>query len=185
MTQDLSLYTVSDEYVRYLSEFDKKVTSNKEDNRNFERKYLGTVLSINDIDYFVPLASPKNSDYMADKDGNKTIRKSIVPIIRMAHKERDGIFTLIGTIKFSNMIPVMDSEVKQYDIENEPDLAYRDLVYKQWAFIRSHKSEIYKHAQTIYSQKTKNYKNIGYLDNTVDFLLLEQKAKDFVPKAGE
>jgi len=92
---------------------------------------------------------------------------------------------LIGTIKFSNMIPVMDSEVKQYDIENEPDLAYRDLVYKQWAFIRSHKSEIYKHAQTIYSQKTKNYKNIGYLDNTVDFLLLEQKAKDFVPKAGE
>jgi len=30
MTQDLSLYTVSDEYVRYLSEFDKKVTSNME-----------------------------------------------------------------------------------------------------------------------------------------------------------
>ena len=185
MAQELRLYTVADEYVQYLNKFDKRVTSNKEDNRNFERKYLGTVLSINEIDYFVPLASPKNSDYMIDKNGNKTIRKSIVPIIRMIHRERNGILTLIGTIKFNNMIPVISSEVKQYDIANEPDLAYRDLVYKQWAFIRSNKSDILKNAQIIYNQKTKNYKNIGYLDNTVDFLLLEQKAKDFVAQTRE
>jgi hypothetical protein len=34
-------------------------------------------------------------------------------------------------------------------------------------------------ARTIYTQKTKNVQGIGYLENTVDFKLLEQKAKSF------
>ena len=182
MKQELRLYTVSDEYIQYLSEFDFRVMSNKEESRNFERKYLGTVLSINEVDYFIPLASPKSSDYTVDKNGCKIIRKNIVPIIRIVHKDHNGILKLIGTIKFNNMIPVIHSEIKQYNIANEPDLAYRDLVYKEWEFIRAHKLEIYKNAKIIYNQKTKNYKNIGYLDNTVDFLLLEQKAKDFAPR---
>ena len=177
---ELKLYVISDEYVKYLNEFDKKVTSNKEENRNFERKYLGTVLNVNNINYFVPLASPKSSDYYVDELGNKKIRKSIVPIMRIIYKERDGNFTLIGTIKFNNMIPVVDSEIKQYDINNEPDLAYKDLVYKEWDFIRTHKFEIYKNAKTIYNQKIKNYENIGYLKNTVDFLLLEEKAHEYL-----
>jgi len=50
------------------------VSSNKEEHRNFERKYLGTVLNVDGIDYFVPLASPKDSDYYLDNNGNKVVR---------------------------------------------------------------------------------------------------------------
>ena len=180
MDQELWLYTVDDDYVNYLNGFDNRIVSNKENSRVFERKYLGTVLKVNDIDYFVPLASPKNSDYQTDKAGNRQIRRSIVPIMRIVYKEINGVSTLIGTLKFSNMIPVLDSVVTKYDVKNETDLAYQNLVYKEWEFIRSRKADIFKNARTIYSQKTKSVQGIGYLDNTVDFLLLEEKAKLYV-----
>ena len=179
MEQELKLCTIEDAYVRYLSTYDNRVTSNKENNRKFERKYLGTVLSVNGVNYFVPLASPKHSDFHNDKDGVKRIRKNIIPIIRMTDVEKDGSITLIGTLKFNNMIPVLDSVVMKYDIANEKDVEYQNLVYKQWDYIRTHKSEILKNARTIYNQKTKNIKGIGYLDNTVDFLLLEEKANGY------
>ena len=179
MEQELKLYTVSDNYVNYLNKHDNRVSSNKEENRNFERKYLGTVLNLKDIYYFAPLASPKDTDYYIDDNGNKKIRKSIVPIIRIIHKEQNDSISLLGTIKFNNMIPIIDSVIQQYNIQNEPDQAYRDLVSKQWIFIRSHKTEIYRNAKVIYNQKINNIKDIGYLQNTVDFVLLEQKAKEY------
>ena len=180
MTHELRLYTVADEYVDFLMTHDKRVFSNKEESRSFERKYLGTVLSVNQVNYFVPLASPKDSDFYYDEHGVKHIRRSIIPIIRITHRESGGNMSVLGTIKFSNMIPVLATELQQYDIHSEPDEQYRDLVQKQWAFIRRNKEKIYKHAQTIYSQKKKKTEGVGYLNSTVDFLLLEQKMEEYI-----
>lgn len=41
----LKIYSVSDEYVKYLRQFDDKVYDNKEDKRIHTRKYVGIVLS--------------------------------------------------------------------------------------------------------------------------------------------
>ena len=169
------LYIISDEYVSYLEKFDKRVSSNKEESRKFERKYLGVVLSVNELDYFVPLASPKDSDY----DNDNQIRKSIIPIIRMIHIEKDGSLTLVGTLKFNNMIPVIHSVVQEYDGKNECDLQYRELVNKQWNYISKHINQILRNAKTIYNEKINNTENKGYLRSTVDFLLLETKAKEY------
>jgi protein AbiQ len=49
----LRLYNVSDDYIRYLRNFDKKVFSNKEESRKKERKYLGIVLRVNDFKYYI------------------------------------------------------------------------------------------------------------------------------------
>ena len=179
MEKELRLYTVSDEYVQYLSKFDKKVMSNKEEERKFERKYLGIIFNNNEFNYFVPLASPKGSDYFIDENGDKQIRKSIIPIIRMLYKNSDGETILLGTLKLNNMIPVMDDVVNEYDAVSEPHSAYRDLVYKEWDFIRKNKSQIYNHASILYKQKIRKL-NISYLDNTVDFPLLEQKMKEYI-----
>ena len=180
MDKDLNLCTVDDDYVKYLSKYDRLVTSNKEDNRNFERKYLGTVLNINDIDYFVPLASPKDTDYFTDSDGNLRIRKSIVPLMRIVYRENNGNFTLLGKLKFSSMIPTIETVVLKYDIASETDLEYQGLIYKQWIFIRQNKDKIYKNAKTIYTQKTNKSEGVNYLNSTVDFLLLEEKAKEYI-----
>ncbi|MDA8229112.1 MAG: type III toxin-antitoxin system ToxN/AbiQ family toxin [Desulfitobacterium hafniense] len=173
----LKLYNISDEYIKYLLNFDRKVFSNKEEDRKKERKYLGTVLHINDLKYFVPLSSPKESDYTWI-DGKKVIRKSVIPIMRIVVKNNSGNDELKGTLKFSNMIPVPDCALIDYDVNNEADEDYKILVTKEISFIKSNSESILKNAQVIYNQKTNKY-NINYLKDTVEFLLLEQKCKEY------
>lgn len=77
----LNLYSVDDNYIKYLRQFDEKIYDNKEDNRTFERKYLGVVLTVNGFNYYIPMSSPKKSDY-TDYE-NKIIRNDTKTIIRI------------------------------------------------------------------------------------------------------
>ncbi len=174
----LRLYNVSDEYINFLRNFDKRVFSNKEEDRCKERKYLGIVLSINNFNYFVPLSSPKDSDYLYIENV-KTIRKSIIPIMRIVAEGENGNDELKGTLKFSNMIPIPYSALLDYDLENEPDENYKILVLKELSFIFSNKKTIIRNAKVIHNQKTKNMNNIGYIKDTVNFKLLEQKCIEY------
>ena len=175
----LKLYNVSDDYVDYLKQYDHRVFSSKEDDRNKERKYLGVVLNINNCDYFVPLSSPKESDYKL-VDNIKTIRKDIIPIIRIVVKNSKGKDELKGTLKFSNMIPVPSIALINYDVNSEKDELYKILVLKEIDFINSNsnRDKIIKNAKVIYNQKVNNW-DIGYIKQTVDFKLLEQKSMEY------
>lgn len=119
----------------------KNVFSSKENERNHTRKYLGIVYSINGYNYYLPLSSPKNSDYRME-NGVQKIRGSIVPIIRITSQSSSGELELKGTLKFSNMIPVPASELTLYDMEHEPDLFYKALIHKEMLFIRKNKNKI-------------------------------------------
>ena len=44
------------------------------------------------------------------------IKKSIVPIIRMMHRNSKKEKELLGTLRISHMIPVPESEIMLYDI---------------------------------------------------------------------
>jgi len=111
----MKLYAITDEYINYLRKFDNRVYDNKEDTRKVMRKYLGIVLNINQFNYYIPLSSPKKSDYK-----NSEIRKSVIPIIRIvSNEEVDNIPVLKGTLRISNMIPVPDSELILYEPKNE------------------------------------------------------------------
>ena len=79
---ELKLYEISEEYISYISTVEKNVFSSKENERNHTRKYLGIVYSINGYNYYIPLSSPKNSDYRME-NGVQKICGSIVPIIRI------------------------------------------------------------------------------------------------------
>ena len=93
---------------------------------------------------------------------------------------------LKGTLKLNNMIPVPESELTPYDIAQESDVNYRQIVRKEWQFIRSNRGKILKNAQVIYRQKT-NYATLyathpapGYLSNTIDFQYAEERCNAFV-----
>ena len=45
---------------------------------------------------------------------------------------------LKGTLQIGTMIPVPDTEIELYDVENEPDQAYKDLVNEEIIYIRKH-----------------------------------------------
>lgn len=165
----LKLYTVDDNYMKYLFQFDDRVRYWESPNYKRDRKYVGVVLTINGFEYFAPLSSPKETDYFYSK-GVKQIRKSIIPIIRLVTDKGE----LLCKIKLSNMIPVRQDCLELYDVDNEPDRKYKDLILEEIICIRKSKDEIIKNARVLYNQKVKGYQNIKYLDSTIDFKLLEE-----------
>lgn len=165
----LNLYSISDKYIKYLRQFDDKIYDNKEDVRTHERKYLGVVLTVNEFNYYIPMSSPKKSDYLnIDK---KIIRNDTKTIIRIHESGR-----LYGTLRISNMIPVPITELEPYIISNENDLKYKEVVLGELRYINNNSDKIVKYAKTVYNQKIKNI-DIGYIKNTVNFRLLEEKLK--------
>ena len=95
------------------------------------------------------MSSPKNSDYQIA--GENCDKESIVPIIRMIHRnsKRERI-----TGNFvSCMIPVPESEITLYDIDNEIDERYKDLIMNELSFIRENETKIIKNATVMYKQK--------------------------------
>ena len=128
------------------------------------RKYLGIVLKINKLNYYIPLSSPKKSDYIDNK-----IRKSIIPIIRIiSNEEINNIPVLKGTLRISNMIPVPDTELILYEPKKETDKDYKILVEKELEFIDKNEEMIRKYASIIYRQKINNYK-VSYIKNVVNY----------------
>jgi len=180
---DLKLYTIKTEYVDYLRADTKlkNVFDNKDEKGHFLRKYLGVILVIEGYNYYVPLSSPKDSDYLI-VEGIKTIRPNVIPIIRIISTDVNGEQELKGTLKFSNMIPVPGDVITYYDISQEADGDYRILVEKEYEFIKKNRHQIVKNASILYNQKTKETllytggkKKPGYLKNVVNFKYAEQK----------
>ena len=170
----LNLYSVSDSYIKYLRKFDKRIYDNKEEIRTHKRKYLGVVLTVNGFNYYIPMSSPKKSDYKDFEKG--IIREDTKTIIRM--KERGRLY---GTLRISNMIPVPITELEPYSTANETDMKYKDLIMGELRYINSNKNKIIKYAKVVYNQRIKNI-DIPYIKNTVDFGLLEEKLKEWNKK---
>lgn len=75
------------------------------------------------------------------------------------------------------MILVYNSAVlNYYDINNETDIKYKNLVLDELRFIYANKKKIFQNANKLYQQKINNM-SMGYIKNAVDFQLLEEKAK--------
>ena len=170
--EQFKLYSVSDEYVEWLRKDFPNVYSNKINSRTHTRKYLGVVLQVGKYNYYVPMSSPKDSDYQI-AGSNKVIKKSIVPIIRIVVKNSAGEKELKGTLRVSHMIPVPESELELYDLENESDDTYKDLVQNEMIFIRKNRERIESNAKLLYKQKVANDTTAGYVKSALDYQELE------------
>ncbi len=105
---ELKIYSVSDKYIEYLRAENSNVYSNKVENRVHTRKYVGVVIEIADYKYYIPMSSPKNTDYQM-AGGQKVIKKSIVPIIRIVVKNSKGEKELKGTLRIAKRLFQMHS----------------------------------------------------------------------------
>ncbi|MBQ9928860.1 MAG: type III toxin-antitoxin system ToxN/AbiQ family toxin [Lachnospiraceae bacterium] len=170
---ELKIYSVSDEYIAYLRKEMPNVYSNKIENRAHTRKYVGVVIEISGYKYYIPMSSPKDTDYQIAGE-NRAIKKSIVPIIRMVVKNTAGEKELKGTLRISHMIPVPESELELYDLDNEPDVEYKDLVQNEIIFIRKNKEKIMANANLIYKQKKECDTTAGYVKSALDYMALEK-----------
>ena len=149
----LNLYSISDKYIKYLRKFEDKIYDNKEEIRVRTRKYLGIVLTINNCNYYIPMSSPKKSDYIDYE--KRIIRKDTKTIIRIDNGNR-----LYGTLRISNMIPVPITELEPYMIETEQDRKYKEVILGELRYINNNVEKITKNAKIVYNQRIKN-ENIG------------------------
>ncbi len=179
MMDDFKMYSVSDEYVEFLRMRCPNVYLNKELQRTHTRKYIGIVLRMENFCYYVPLSSPKRSDYQQAGD-HKVIKKSIVPIMRIIVKNCQGSKELKGTLRISHMIPVPESELELYDLEQEQDLAYKDLVQDELQFIRRNKMKIENNVKLMYKQKQEAGRTEGYVKSALDFKALEKCCAEYI-----
>ncbi|MDD3204113.1 MAG: type III toxin-antitoxin system ToxN/AbiQ family toxin [Lachnospiraceae bacterium] len=101
----MKFYNVTNRYIDYLKKSDPKVP----DNKGERRPYIGIVLELNNVQYYVPFTSPKRK--------HKEMKNGLD--FRKIH---GGEY---GAINFNNMLPVVDSELILLDIEKENDISYQ------------------------------------------------------------
>lgn len=178
MINDFKIYSVSDRYIKFLKDIIPNVYSNKEGSRTHTRKYVGVVFKIEKFYYYVPMSSPKESDYQI-AGNDRVIKKSIIPIMRIVVKNQHGVKELKGTLRISHMIPVPESELELYDMENESNKEYKDLIRNEMIFIRKNKEKISNNAKIIYKQKIMNDTSAGYVKSALDFKKLEKLCEKF------
>lgn len=148
----MRLYSVSDKYINYLRRKFSRVYSNKETTRVHTRKYLGVVIEINPYKYYIPLSSPKDKHDYIIVAGKKTIRKDSLIVMRIVSGTGENR-ELKGTLQIGTVIPVSDAVIELYDVENEPDQAYKDLVNEELIYIRKQEKAIIKNARVLYSKR--------------------------------
>ncbi len=182
--QELRIYSVSDAYISFLRQKVSEVYASKEDSRRHTRKYVGVVIKVSGYNYYIPMSSPKSTDYqIAGKD--KVIKKSIVPIVRLVEKNSEGQKELKGTLRVSHMIPVPEQELEVYDLDGEQDTEYKKLVQIQAILIRKNRKKIIDSANLLYKQKRAKDPSAGYVSTALDYEYLEQLCKEYMSNTSQ
>lgn len=104
-------YHINEHYISYLHNVDNRVQYNK----GQRRPYIGIVLSLNGVDYYVPLESPK-PNHANIKGGG--------PVMKLDEGR-------LGVMGFNNMIPVLESCLIRFDIQEVKDTKYKMLLLNQ------------------------------------------------------
>ena len=179
----MELYSVTDGYIDYLKSVHTHVYSNKEITRINTRKYLGVVFENNGYKYFIPLSSPKESDFILDRGGKRIIRKDTYLILRIVSQKHDGD-ELRGTVRIANMIPVPDSELIYFDVEGEKDIKYKNLVMEELEYIRKYGNKIVSRAKNVYN-KHKNGSKEKVMEYCLDYTDLERMHDEWIRQISE
>lgn len=171
----MKIVEVKKDYINYLRNFDKFVLKSEGEDYKKERKYIGVVLSCNSFDYFIPFSSPdRKDDY--EKDGS--IRKSSSVVIRMTEQTQEKE-KLLGTLRLNSMIPIPNKNLlNNYDIAEEKDYFYKNLLFKELNFIKKNEAKIINKAEKLYDLKISNSK-LKVVHYVCDFKLLEEKALEY------
>ena len=115
-------YHINEHYVSYLHSIDNRVQYNK----GQRRPYVGVVLSINGVDYYVPLESPKDNHANIKGGG---------PVMKLDEGR-------LGVMGFNNMIPVLDSCLIKFDIQAVRDTKYKMLLLNQLEYCNKNRDLI-------------------------------------------
>ena len=120
------------------------------------------------------MSSPKDKDYE-----NGKIKKNNLTTIYMKSKEK-----LYGTLRFNCMIPVPESELSAYKINDEGDFSYKMLMLAEYHFCKDNRDKIEKTAKNLYAKKNTLDDTIFPLGKIViNFKEVEEGCRKYKQKA--
>ena len=159
----LKFYEVDLDYLEYIKAFELKILDSSDSKSS--RKFIGIVLRIDNLDYIVPLTSPKEK--------HKKMKNNIDFI-----KIDKGV---LGAINFNNMFPVPEESCFEKDISLEEDYKYKNLLINQisWCNENTNKEKIYRTAERLYKEITLKKENSRFWKRCCNFSLLEKVAKEY------
>ena len=159
MKKNLRIYEIKSEYIQYLGKYQRHIFFQNESTNM--RKYIGVILEINDMKYFVPLSSYKEK--------HKRM-KECVDFIKI--KE-------YAVINLNNMIPVPNSQIMNVDINKEKDQSYKYLLQAESREINKLKKRIRRNAEIVYEHKIYNGNSTALAKRTNDFTILEKLCRKY------
>lgn len=158
---NLRFYEIDSGYIEYLSKYAPHLYRNSKDTQQNERKYIGIVLKVNNLNYFAPLTSAKRKHRYL-KEG--------IDLIKIKN---------YAVLNLNNMFPVPESVCKFVDFSTVLNPRYKDLLQAEYRYIKMIQEKIRKSACILYNHKVKYKESDSLSKRCNDYLLLEEKCKAY------
>ncbi len=157
---DIRFYYVDKNYIDYLKKYETDhqgytcVPNVEYASRN--KFVYGAVLSVNGINYFVPISSKIKKEQYS-----------------MLIQTKDKKNPVKGSLRFRYMIPIPNSCLIKLDIKSMIETSRQRLVLSELAACRKDRDKIFKSAKRTYDDINK-YSSDALKSNSCNFKLLEQ-----------
>ena len=163
---NLVMVNIDKDYLDYLRKFDNKVPQEYTNMGARKRPYIGIAFKINSLLYFIPLSSKKAKFFRLN---NK------IDFFKLDNGN-------LGAFNFNNMIPVKEKVILIFDVDNETDIKYKNLVLKQLRYVNRRINRIKRKAYRIYDKFVNNTLDINTKIRCCNYSLLEEKCKLYIPE---
>lgn len=124
----IRLYEVNSKYIDYLIPYAPHLFHNKKPGQHNERKYIGIILIVNNMNYFAPLSSYKPKH---DK------MKNCLDFLKIGN---------YAVININNMFPVPEGEYQYVHIPEIKNTQYQKLLMAEYRLIKKLQDRIKKNA---------------------------------------
>lgn len=165
MFYNLEIVKIDEKYCNYLRKFDNKVTYNYGDKKN--RPYVGVLFNIENMEYFVPLSSPKHKHLNM---------KNTLDFFKLDYGK-------LGAINFNNMIPVTSNNYTLVDFikknKSASDIKYLLLLENQLSFLNANYFSVVTKAIKLYNLYINNRLPKNVKDRCCNYPLLEEKCNEY------
>jgi protein AbiQ len=176
---NFGFYKVNIDYVKLLYSEDSQVFY--DDKQNYNRKpYLGLITQLGGYTYCIPLTSAKSRqlDWANISEHNYVIYENIEfseihdNDIYKKINNSDKYKKLISVLEIRKMIPIDDTLYDFIDFSKIADTKYKDLLDKEYNFLKPYKSDILEKSINLYNKQINNniiklcYCNFKLLEDT-------------------
>lgn len=157
---DIAFYDADLEYIDYIKKFETAERGftrvpNVSYHSGNNKFFYGAVLSVNGVNYFVPVSHAIHN------------KQDDLPIIIKDKKK-----PIAGTLRFAYMIPIPKEMITILRRDAMPDASRRETVRKELAFCRRKIDKIQKMAASAYERITNNV-SASLSHQSCDFKILE------------